>query len=257
MVNKMKDLAIISTYFNPRNYNSRKKNTDAFLKYIEESGVSDHLYIAEIIYPNQESFIKHKNTIYLKCESPVWNKEAALNAIVKRLPPHYTKVMWVDLDVMWTKENWYNDISKLLDSYKIIQPFSKCIYLNNDSSISKIGVGYFNTVKNNISEDRVCYGMTMAYTREFCDKFGFFDKFLLGAGDTILAMPAAGQIEDFISFSRGFCFDDVWDDALKYAENISNYVNGNYTFYDEEITHLFHGALDFMVKKKLLKNLKI
>ena len=240
----MNDLALISVFFNYENYESRKRNVNTFLEYIEKSGVTNHLYIAEILYKNQKPFIHHKNTIYLRCETPVWNKEAALNVLAKQLPSQYTKIMWVDMDIMWFNSNWYNDISKLLDNYKVIQPYSYCNYLTTKYEIENKAIGY---IKHEMSEYvpqlGVSYGFALAHQREFYEKFGLFDKFILGGGDTILVIPPTGKFDRFEEKARGMCCYDIWAEVKDYFHKTEEYINGNYCFYDDEIVHLFHGRL--------------
>jgi hypothetical protein len=226
------------------------------MEFIKSSGVEEHIYFAEILYGDQQPIIKHKNVIVLRCNSPLWNKEAALNVLIQSLPKQYTKVMWIDADIAWFRKTWYDDISKLLDTYKMVQPFSLCYYLNKHGGILNVGIAEFYlhtlwrmgesyklspraTLYNKMYE---CYGMCLATHRDFYDQ-PIFDKFVVGGGDYILTNPVTrGHLlcEEFIDRN----FVDFKSEAMAYAKYVEEYTHANFYYYNEPLIHYYHGNLN-------------
>jgi len=245
----MNDLAIITTYFNYENYKSRKDNLDTFLEFVNTSGVSEHLYIAEILYKDQQPEVNHKNVKILNTNSIIWHKEAAINAIVKNLPKQYTKIMWVDADVMWFNKNWYYDISKLLDTYNFIQPYSSCKYLNRDFSVSNTRYSYV-YYKELLQLNKWIYpdlgntGLAVAHKREFYDKLGLYDKLLTGWGDKVSLFIYDDEFTRFKTVYKDDCSEYIFNDVISHVQKEKEIINDKIGYYDEEIVHLYHGSLN-------------
>ena len=254
----MNDMAIITSFFNPLNFKSRKSNLIRFMEFLKESGVDEHFYICEILFDGQEPSVKHKNVLHLKSNSILWHKEKSLNILEKIIPETYTKIIWVDADIMWFNKNWYSDISKLLEDYNMIHPMKCCrfldyrkqhIYSKNSYVAEKILNG--GEIPITTKRGDLCYGFAMAFKREFFHKFGLFDRGLIGHGDFYNIISIEENWLDTLSklLSKDNSITAIKVDSIfknyiiNYVDMCNKWINNKYSFYDDEIVHLYHGEL--------------
>lgn len=247
----MNDTAIVSTFFNPRNYKSRKDTYLQFYEFLKECNLHNDFFISEVLFENQDAFIKHKNKIDLKCKSILWHKETALNIMVKNLPNQYSKVILVDTDLIWFNKNWASDISKLLDEFNLIHSFSICRYLTKEYDTDKIGHSYiYNKIlkkqglllEDEFNPIHIWRGGSVGYKRDYFNKIGLFEKFLIGGGDTPSIESACNDITDLGDYLHNFDLD-VTLELVDYVNANKVWINNKYTYYDEEVNHLFHGFM--------------
>ena len=64
-----------------------------------------------------------------RCRDVMWQKERLLNLTIDRVPDRYTKIVWVDADVLFTNPRWIVEASERLDDFPVIQPFSHAVRL--------------------------------------------------------------------------------------------------------------------------------
>src|SRR4051812_11342082 len=67
-----------------------------------------------------------------------------------RLPAQYTKVVWIDSDILIPYNNWLAETSKALDRLDFVQPYKTCCQLGpsfdrNHCGYTKISFGYDRT----------------------------------------------------------------------------------------------------------------
>lgn len=234
------DIAIISTIFNPTNSERRYRNYLKFQDFIYECGLKEHFYISELLYEDAEPFIKHKNVIRLKMEDILWHKERALNLTCQTLPKQYSKVIWTDIDMIWFNKNWWKDVSRLLDEYNLIQPYSQCRYLRSNFSVGKkiyshiFHLNFEEKHKTKIN-GRSFPGGAMAYKREFFENVGLYERDIVGGGDLVSIIPIIKNVPTKYS---------IFDPNLnEYSEKVKKYVENKYYYLDELICHLYHGIL--------------
>ncbi|HOS15843.1 MAG TPA: hypothetical protein PKX15_02340, partial [Bacteroidales bacterium] len=230
------DIAVISTFFNPLKYKNRYENYLKFQNFIYDCGLKDHFYVSELLYNNEEPFINHENVIRFKMEDIFWHKERALNLTAKILPKQYSKVIWVDADMIWFNKNWWKEVSKLLDEYNVVQPYSSCQYLrSNFSTERKTNSVLFYICQNNFNEKGLVGG-AMAYKREFFDTIGLYDRAIMGGGDIVSIMPILKT-----TIPTKYAYFDL--KLNEYLEKATQYINNRYYYLDELICHLYHGRI--------------
>jgi len=248
------DIAVISTFFNPLKYKNRYENYLKFQDFIYECGLKDHFYVSEVLYKNDEPFINHKNILRFKTEDILWHKERALNLTVKTLPKQYTKVVWVDTDIIWSNINWWKEVIKLLEEYNIIQPFAYCKFLNSHFNLDHTQMSIFHRlfrINNGLPTfHAIHYGGTMAYNRKYFECVELYDKDIIGGGDfisniSILKMPIDENVQ---------AFDPELD---SYIEKSGKYLENKYHYLDDSVYHLYHGQLhdrQYIKRYSILKN---
>ena len=112
------DIAAITCFFSyVKNLHAAKVH-EQFKKKLEKQGVK--LYTIELAFFD-EDFLLGDTYLQLRTDTVLWHKEALLNILVNRLPPHVKKIAWLDSDIFIEDDDWAKKLSRELDHYKIVQ----------------------------------------------------------------------------------------------------------------------------------------
>jgi hypothetical protein len=114
------DLWAITTYFNPCNYQNRRKGYEVFRQNLQIP-----LLTVELSF-NGEFHLEEGDAeilIQRTSEDVMWQKERLLNLAVEALPDFCGKVAWVDCDLVFENDDWPEAARKALEKYPVIQPF--------------------------------------------------------------------------------------------------------------------------------------
>ena len=117
----MDDLWIVTAYFNPAGYRTRRANHDLFAQRIVESGLrlpTVECALGEAAFELPES----PDVLRVRARTVLWHKERLLNLGIARLPPECAKVAWLDGDILFDNPAWAVETSRLLDEHAV-QPF--------------------------------------------------------------------------------------------------------------------------------------
>lgn len=89
------------------------------------------LYTIECVNPG-ESFLVPRDGTVMRCVAQTlgWHKERLLNMLARRVPPRFTKLAWLDADVIIRTRSWAYETEQLLDSHHVVQPFSAARWLD-------------------------------------------------------------------------------------------------------------------------------
>ena len=171
------DICVAFCFFNPCGYVRPLQNTVFFEEKLKLAKIP--YFSIEMVIGNNAPVLANP-TLRVKSNSPLFYKEALWNRLEKEIPRQYTKIAFLDSDIIFSEENWLDKLSILLDMSDLIHPFETVDRLN--LSYEKV-----DTLVSSV-KDGNCLGSGMgwAITREFFNKIGgFFDKGILGNGDTL------------------------------------------------------------------------
>ncbi len=245
------ELAVIASYFNPCGYQSRKKNLDIFLQHLKRDRI--HLFLAELAFPSQEFVVSSCDpdvtTFRFRAESVLWHKERLLNLVVERLPARYTKVAWLDTDILFNTSTWFEQASERLDTYPLIQLFQSALQLDNDGNpIGNVSGRAWHVAQGKptafkFHRSHTWPGLAWAARRELLSRHGLFDRFVVGGGDTYMSLGAFGLNHDpWRWHARRLAprLRRAWQQwALAFAADVRNRVG----FVRTDIVQLGHGSL--------------
>src|SRR5436853_6294404 len=94
------DTWIITSYFNPCRYKTKKLNFDIFLSNL--GSLEANLLVVEMAYENDDFELDHGiNVIRLRVNGFMWQKERLLNIANVNLPNSGKKVAWLDGDLLF------------------------------------------------------------------------------------------------------------------------------------------------------------
>jgi hypothetical protein len=116
-----KSLGIVCCYFNPCNYISKYDNFIEF--YDKLSSYAQNICVVELIHPDSQYTLPQSvHSVKFHSETILWHKENLLNQGIKKLLlDGFTKIAWLDADIIFDDSYWIDDAIKLLDQYKLCQ----------------------------------------------------------------------------------------------------------------------------------------
>jgi len=249
----MEQFCAVTSFFNPASYRSRLENYSIFREALERNGVT--LYTVEGYFTGSAPTLPpDERTISIELPCVLWHKERLLNLLIAALPRQYTRIAWLDCDVMFTNPHWHECACEFLDRCAVVQCFSEVLQLRpgkrrpwpGDPSIPGFvrGLADGATLGDSGVGVHGRSGYAWAARREFLDKVGLLDTCILGGADHLMAhaftgsrwndpcilRESGGLYARFIDFQRWF------DRARPYLDASCHYVPGL-------ILHLWHGTL--------------
>jgi hypothetical protein len=173
------DIAIVMAFFNPARSLRILQNILMVKSLFERSNIP--FFIGEIAF-NEEPFVfpVAENIFQYRSESYMFYKENLINLMVPKLPTQYTKVLMMDADIVFQEPNWYDVVSKKLDTCAVIQPFQTANYLNQQFQVIQIK----HSVAAMASGGHT--GFAWAFQRAWLSENPLFDYSVIGGGDSIL-----------------------------------------------------------------------
>jgi len=232
-------LAVLTTFFNPKNYINLRYN---YLKFSEKIKEKADLFPIELSF-NDDFFIEDENVIKIKGteENILWQKERLLNIALENLPKEYTNVAWIDCDIIFENENWVEEVNEKLKDYKVLHLFENVERIDGDDlsiiekskSIIKL-IEEQNQIITKLVEGKP--GFAWAIRREVIDVIKFLDTQIIGGSDSLM-------FYSFVStYRKTGLLNDNWFSEFINWYNISSVEIGMSVYYIKgNIKHLYHG----------------
>jgi hypothetical protein len=201
------------------------------------------VFLVEHLFKDQEPiFPENGSTIFnTRSDSYMFYKENLLNWLMPKVPAQFTKFYMMDCDLIFSSPTWYDDVSALLDTHDVVQPFQEAIWLKSDLKtvdLKRLGIVYGGHLRDTLNLSTHHPGFSWAFRRDFIEPIGIFDLNVLGSGDSILASSILQTTLNNTIFN-------------KYLSLLNGYFNIYYelfnntrhTYYKQEVYHLWHGTL--------------
>jgi hypothetical protein len=189
--------------------------------------------------------------------SYLFQKENLLRILETKIPEKYTKLLFLDSDIIFENPDWYNMLSVILDTHDVSHCFETANWLDITYRRS-ILEGKTLILSDNITNASILdnnhaikyhSGFGWAFTRLWYNKVGYFDKAIIGSGDAFFVYGLFG-----IKFNNGENNNiyekelDKWLLKMKPLPTVS--------YLPVIVYHMFHGSLSNRnyVKRHLLLN---
>jgi hypothetical protein len=114
-----KDLAVCIVIFNPAKSKKLIENYFTMVGLLNELPV----FTLELVYPGRQHEIPE--AIHVQGSSFMFQKENLCRLLEKAIPAKYTKLAFLDADIMFDDPHWYIRASKHLDYCDVIQLFDQ------------------------------------------------------------------------------------------------------------------------------------
>lgn len=248
------DLWVITCYFNPCRYKTKRANFDAFMEGMKKDGAN--VLVVELAFADEEYELPEgDNVLRLRGSGVMWQKERLLNVAAKSLPESCTKVAWLDNDVLFENSDWVAETSAALDKYMVVQPFDWCVRLpqgvrkfdGRGETYESYASVYARAPRLAQSGEFVHHGHTgfaWAARRELFDHCGLYDACLTGSGDHLMSHGFAGGMK------LSPCLSRVVGNQPAYAKHFVEWgvkardlVAGRLGVVPGNLLHLWHGDL--------------
>ncbi|MCE2800312.1 MAG: hypothetical protein LW724_12200 [Planctomycetaceae bacterium] len=248
----MTDLAIVTTYFNPCGYHNRRTNYQVFAQGCRSIGAE--LFTVECVFGEDEPFDlpPGANVIQLRASSVMWQKERLINqCVLKYIPKNFTKIAWVDCDLIFANLDWAKEASDVLDRHKIIQPFEFVDRLpqnggvsdsTGDVSRSFAAVWTDRSIVNRTRwEDHGHTGYAWAARRDLFEHCGLYDAGILGNGDHFMAHAFTDEMHSECITEFYQTDDLIYLHLRDWATRAYEYCQGDIGYVEGVVYHLWHG----------------
>jgi GR25 family glycosyltransferase involved in LPS biosynthesis len=235
-------LAVLTTFFNPKNYINLRYN---YLKFSEKIKEKADLFPIELSF-NGEFFIEDENVIRIEGsqDNILWQKERLLNIALENLPKEYTNVAWIDCDIIFENENWVDEVNEKLNEYKVLHLFENAKRLDENGKIDRISKSIIRDIKDSntipVNLNKGITGFGWAIRREDIDKIKFLDTQIIGGGDALMFFSFVGLNNTVFHKKMNkewLDFYNKWHD--KSFSNICLSINN----ISGDIIHLYHGKM--------------
>src|SRR5579862_2773739 len=124
--------SVITSYFNPNRYRTRRVNYEIFRRSMEVSKIP--CLTVECVFPGaRPELAESDELIRIHAKDVMWQKERLLNLALGRLPGESEIVAWLDCDVLFENRDWAVEAFRELQNHKIVQLFSSVVRLPRES----------------------------------------------------------------------------------------------------------------------------
>jgi hypothetical protein len=247
------DLCVVTAYFNPAGFHSRRQNYELFRERIQAAGLA--LVTVECALGDRPFELPPGPGVRRVQGSDVmWQKERLLNVALADLPDSYRKVAWLDADVLFENPDWATATATRLDEFPVVQPFDRAIRLargateddGRGDSYPGFAAVYARQPQRLLAGDFTAHGHTgfaWAARREVLAGRWLYDACIAGSGDHMMAHAFCG---DWTSV----CVDRIIGRANRHRDYFIDWCRALYPrvrarvgYVPGAVLHLWHGEV--------------
>lgn len=242
---------MVTSYFNPEGYESKRRAFSLFAAAMDRSRVP--LFVAECAFDGQSFELPESSSVFRFSGGDVmWQKERLINLAIERVPDQFTKIAWLDSDILFDNPRWPVMTSERLDEARVIQLYAKAVRLRQ-GELSFWGSGAIHNSFCRVHSAMPAMtrfgtysthghtGLAWAASRDFLAKVGLYDRAIVGGADHLMAHAFAG---DFCSgcLPRIFQGDRPYLDHFRsWAEVAFAHTQGSLDYVPGAVLHVWHG----------------
>jgi hypothetical protein len=242
------DTAVLISFFNPARFKRILKNILYLTNILKENDIP--YYVAECTFHGSKPQVPGA-TLVLNSDSYMFYKEQLLNKLEPLVPEKYTKLIFLDGDVLFDTPDWVDQISASLNTKDIVQPFSEACWLTPDNTrirSKKMSYAWAIVTKEPVNMTTLHNyhpGFAWCIKREIFRRIGgFFPRSIVGGGDVAFVLnlfPINVSDDLFFKASNGEFGRFIIEAWRKYNANFKE-VNPTLGFLPNKALHLFHGV---------------
>lgn len=197
------DLWLVTCYFNPAGYRTKRINHELFCERIVDAGIP--LVTVECSLGDRPFELPEgPGVLRVRGRDVMWQKERLLNIAIEQLPAQCQKIAWLDADILFENPAWAAETSAMLEKTPVVQPFERAVRLpRGTTEHDGTGMAYqgFAAVCARqphllMGGDFASHGHTgfaWAARREVFAGLGLYDACIAGSGDHMMAHAFCGD----------------------------------------------------------------
>jgi hypothetical protein len=247
------DLWVVTAYFNPAGFRSKRRNFELFQEGIAAAGIP--LLTVECALGDREFELPPGQGIRrVSGRDVMWQKERLLNIAIAELPEACRKVAWLDADLLFENPGWAPAAAAMLDEFPVVQLFDRAVRLprgateddGRGESYSGFAAVCARDPQRLLSGDFTTHGhsgFAWAARREVLAGRGLYDACIAGSGDHMMAHAFGG---DWTSA----CVDRIIGAANRHRTYFADWCRAVYPrvrarvgFVPGAVLHLWHGEV--------------
>lgn len=241
-------LVVITTYFNPCGYQTRRKNYDVFMAGMAQAKVP--CLTVECAFPGQDFELPDSpDVVKVRANTLLWQKERLLNLAASYPSKSVKYVAWLDCDILFDNPAWPQDLVRVLQKYPVAQVFETARRLGpaGEPDAEAIAESFASVMARNPesmnagrydAHGHTGYGWAMR--RELFDEVGLYEAAVSGSADHFMAHAIFGHY--------GFCIENALKHDPAQIEHLKEWgqrfyakVQGRLGVVPGQIRHLWHG----------------
>ena len=230
---KKQDMAICFVFFNP----SKSKRILMNYLYTANRLHEYPCYTIELVFDDRPPEIPASSKVFhVRSNSFMFHKERLCRVLESKIPKKYTKLVFIDADVIFSEANWYSQMSKKLNSFDVVQGFEFAHWLDLTYKNVLLTRETVIKTKGTVFSHAFHPGFVWGFNRKWYKKAGFFDWSVSGSGDT-LSVAAWMKLR----FDKGFHSLPMSMKAL--YEDFSTMKKPKISYLEDiHVFHLYHGS---------------
>ena len=249
---KEKDLAVGLVYFNA----SKSKRLLMNYLYVAEKFKVSNIPFFTLEMHDETEPPEIKDAFHVKTDFILFQKERLCHLLEKMIPKSFTKLLFLDSDLLFENGNWYNELSLKLDTFNVVQPFSMGVWLDityKQVVKQRMPIIFYNKFGKLSMEGGIGGyhpGFAWGFQRQWFKDYGFFQEGVLGDGDTLSSTVWL----DYPEF-------EYKDFILPAIEDFRALIKEKPTicFLEGSVYHLWHGdqkKRQYTKRRKIFKGIK-
>lgn len=251
------DLAVITCHFNWCGFTRPAQNLNRFLRQMASFKIP--VYGVELSLTGKFQTAGNPNWVQMGAreENICFQKEALLNIAVNLVPSQYTKIAWMDHDIYFENQNWYNETSEALETLNLVQPFEECIWTNALGECERTAKSVFAAPKPITEESLIApfwsqkipyhCGFAMAAKRSLWETgIKLYPYNFVGGGDNIVAEAAI--IKELTPRALRLAYqkseqkiESQFEPYIEWRQKYFDYVQELYGYIPGKVYHEYHG----------------
>ncbi len=250
-------VAVLCTHFNFAGFTEPRRNLMRFLLQCRSLGVT--VYGMEICLQGTlpvTAGIPGWWVEYVTQRGVLWQKEAAINELARRVPDHCQVLAWVDADVWFERPTW---VAELLEAVKngarVIQLFERACWMDREGRMELSRHAIVKARRDEWAHP----GFAWAAHRDFwLMSPGLYDLALAGSGDTVTAatlldIPLSASMKTAVGYTQDASrhHHEVWATAVK------EWCQGRVAYLAGDVWHEWHGdraERRYVSRREMMRN---
>ena len=259
-------LTVVTAYYNPMGYKTRRHNYELFANALHRSGIP--LLTVECAFGEQPYDLPESmDVVRVRGKSPLWQKERLISLGISWLPASCKYVAWMDCDLVHTNPRWAQETVARLQQVPVVQVFECCTRLPRHYAEANCGPGdrfpSFGAVAGRDPSvlasgefpDHGHTGFGWAARREVLDRHGLYEYAVAGSADHFMAHAALGDYWSPCIERHMAGMPHIIRHFRDWAEPFYGTVQGKLGVVPGEVLHLWHG--DFENRRYIARHVEL